>query len=56
MGKTYLKVLDCLGAALVVLLGGVMDFSTMDTFGMILETGLTLVLVNVKGSRRVGAL
>ena len=31
------------------LLGGVMDFNTADGFGMVLETGLTLVLVNVKG-------
>ena len=49
MGGTYLEVLDCLGTALVVLLGGVMDFSTVDAFGIVLETGLTLVLVNVKG-------
>ena len=48
-GGTYLEVLDCLGAALVDLLGGVMDFNTVDAFGMVLETGLTLVLVNVKG-------
>ena len=31
------------------LLGGVMDFSTVDAFGMVSEAGLTLVLVNVKG-------
>ena len=32
------------------LLGGVIDFlSTVDAFGMFLETGLTLVLVDVKG-------
>ena len=50
MGGTHLEVLDYLGTALVVLLGEVMDFSTVDAFGIILETGLTLlVLVNVKG-------
>ena len=49
MGGTYLEVIGCLWAALVDLLGGVMDFNTADGFGMILETGLTLVLVNVKG-------
>ena len=48
MGGTYLEVLGCLGTALVDLLGGVMDFSTVDAFGMCLETGLTLVLVIVK--------
>ena len=42
------EVLDCLGATLVDSLGGVMDFNTEDAFGMVLETGLTLVLVNVK--------
>ena len=39
MGETYLEVLDCLGAALGAaladLLGGVMDFSTVDAFGMV---------------------
>ena len=35
----------------MVLLLGVMDFSTVDAFGMFSETGLTLVLVNVKGLR-----
>ena len=40
----------------MVLLGGVMDFSTVDAFGMFLETGLTLVLVNVKRLGRAGAL
>ena len=54
MGGTYLEVLDCLGAALVVLLGGVMDFSTVDAFEMFLETGFRLVLVNLNsvGGRR----
>ena len=51
MGGTYLEVLGCLGTALVDLLGGVMDFRTVDAFGMFLETGLTLVLVNAKGLR-----
>ena len=31
-----------------------MDFSTVDAFGMVLETGLTLVLVNMKGLRVQG--
>ena len=30
MGGTYLEVIGCLGAALVGLLGGVMDFNTPD--------------------------
>ena len=30
MGGTYLEVLDCLGAALADLLGGVTDFNTVD--------------------------
>ena len=51
MGGTCLEVLGCLGTALVDLLGGVMDFSTVDAFGIFLKTGLTLVLVNVKGLR-----
>ena len=38
MGGTYLEVLNCLGAALVDLLGGGMDFNTADGFGMYLET------------------
>ena len=49
MDETYLKVLDCLGAAMVDFLDGMMDFNTWDTLGMALETGLTLVLMNVKG-------
>ena len=55
MGGTYSEVIGCLGAALVGLLGGVMDFNTADGFGMVLETGLTLVLVNVKGLGEAGA-
>ena len=47
---TYLEVSGCLGVVLVVLLGGEMDFSTVDAFEMGLETGLTLVLVNVNGT------
>ena len=54
IGGTYLEVLNCLGAALVVLLGGVMDFSTADAFGMVLETGLTLMLVNLNSAREQG--
>ena len=56
MGGSDLEVLGFLGTALVDLLGGVMDFSTVDAFGMLLETGLTLVLVNVKGLGGAGAL
>ena len=48
MSVTYLEVIGCLEAALVGLLGEVMDFNITDGFGMVLETGLTLVLVNVK--------
>ena len=54
MGGTYLEVLGCLGTGLVDLLGGITDFSTLDAFGMFLETGLTLVLVNVKSLRGAG--
>ena len=56
MGGTYLEVLDCLGAALGILLGGVMDFGNVDAFGMGLETGLTLVLVNMNGPGEAGPL
>ena len=34
MGGTYLEVIGCLRAALVGLLGGVMDFNTADGFGI----------------------
>ena len=47
---------DVRGTALVDLLGEGMDFNTVDAFGMFLETGLTLILVNVKGSGGAGAL
>ena len=47
----YLQVKGCLGAGLVVLLGGAMNFKIMDGFVMDLETGFTLVLVNVNGFR-----
>ena len=40
----------------MILLGGVMDFSIVDAFGMVLETGLTLVLVNLNGAGGAGAL
>ena len=56
MGGTYLEVLGCLGAALVEVLGGEVDFNIMDVFGIALETVLTLVLVNVKGLGGTGAL
>ena len=39
----------CLGAALVGLLGGDMDFKIMDGFVMVLKTGFTFVLENVNG-------
>ena len=38
MDGTYLEVVGCLGAALVDLLGGVMDFKIVDGFGMVLGT------------------
>ena len=56
MGGTYLEVLDCLGQPWVDLLCRVMDFKTVDGFRMILETGLTLVLVNLNGAGEAGAL
>ena len=56
MGETYLEVLDCSGEALVDLLGGVMDFSTVDAFGMVLEVGSILVLMNLNGAGGVGTL
>ena len=56
MGETYLEVLGCLGAALGILRSGEMDFSTEDAFEMGLETGLTLVLVNLNGTGGAGAL
>ena len=46
---TYLEVEGCLGAALVGLLVGDMDFKIVDGFVMALETGFTFVLVNVNG-------
>ena len=47
MVGTYLEVEGCLGVALVGLLGGDIDFKIVDGFVMTLETGFTLVLVNV---------
>ena len=47
MVGTCLEVIGCLGAALVVLLIGDMDFKIVDGFVMGLWTGFTLVLVNV---------
>ena len=55
MDGTYLEVEGCLGAALVGLLGGDMDFKIMDGFVMVLETGFTFVLVNVNGLGGRGA-
>ena len=39
MDGTYLQVEGCLGAALVDLLGGVMDFKIVDGFGMVWGLG-----------------
>ena len=44
---TYLEVEGCLGAALVGLLGGDMNFEIVDGFVMTLDTRFTFVLVNV---------
>ena len=49
MDGTYLEFEGCLGAVLVGLLGGDMDFKIMDGFVMVLETGFTFVLINVNG-------
>ena len=49
MVGTYLEVIGFLGAALVVLLGRVMDFKIVDGFVMDLETGFILVLLNMNG-------
>ena len=49
MVGTYLEVEGCLGATLVGLLGGDMDFIIVDAFVMTLETGFTFVLANVNG-------
>ena len=46
---TYLEVEGCLGAALVGLSGGDMDFKIVDGFVIALETGFTFVLVKVNG-------
>ena len=51
-GGTYLEVVDCLGAELMDLVGRVMDFKTV----VVLETRLTLELVNLNGARGAGAL
>ena len=49
MTENCSEVESCLGAALVKLVGGDMDFKTVDGFVMALETGFTFVLVNVNG-------
>ena len=49
MNGTYLEVEGCLGAALMGLSGGDMDFKIMDGFVMVSETAFTFVLVNVNG-------
>ena len=50
LDETYLEVLRCLETALVDLLGGVMDSSTVDAFGMFLETGLTFQVISGLGN------
>ena len=55
VGGTYLEVLGCLGVALWILLGGEMDFRTVDAFEMGLEIELTLVFVNLNGTGGRGA-
>ena len=45
----YLKVLGCLGTALVELLDGEVDFKVVGGFEVGLVVEFTLVLVNVKG-------
>ena len=52
MDGTYLEVIGCLGAPLVDLLGGNMDFKIVDGFVMDLETGFTSVLVGGGGQGR----
>ena len=49
MVGTYLEVIGCLGAALVVLWVGDMDFKIADGAMMDLWAGFTLVLVGVNG-------
>ena len=44
MVGTYLEVIGCLEEALVVLLGGHMDFKIVDGFVMDFETGFTFSL------------
>ena len=56
MRGAYLEVLICLGAALVELLGGEVVFNIVGAFGMVLETELTLVLMNMNGVGGAGAL
>ena len=51
-----MEVSGCLRVAFAILLGGEMDFNTVDAFEMGLETGLTLVLVNLNGTGGAGAL
>ena len=47
MTESILEFEGCLGAALVGLLGGDMDFRIVDGFVMALETGFTFVLMSV---------
>ena len=56
MVGTYLEVVGCLGAALVVLWVGDMDFKIVDGYVMVLWTVFTVVLVNVNGLGGTGAL
>ena len=49
MVETYLEVIGCLRAALVVLLCADMDFRIVDGFVMDLEIEFTPVFMNVNG-------
>ena len=55
MVGTYLEAEGCLGAALVGLLGGDMDFKIVEGCVMTLETRFTFVLVNLNGLGGGGA-
>ena len=56
MDGTCLEVLGCLGVALGILLGREMDFRTVNAFEMGLETGFTLVLMNLNYTGATGVL
>ena len=48
----YLEFLECLGTALVELLGGEVGFNVVSGFEVSLEAELTLILVTEKGFGR----